>query len=229
MTHNDDNIPELPDPLRDAVRDYNAPPELSRADLESMWTAIEAQSFKSDIGGRVSDHDKSVVVLARRWLSPRTILPIAATLLFGFAIGRYSARARNASDANNVSPRMTQVGLRAVPEPYQATTSRYLGQTAALLVDLPDLRSGGGRADDRLVGRAHELLLTTRLLMDSPAADDARIRSLLEDLELVLAQVVRLQSGSQGRSELDLIRQAMDQRDVMPRLRTAVADISADN
>jgi hypothetical protein len=51
---------------------------------------------------------------------------------------------------------------------------------------------------------------------------------LFEDLELVLAQIVRLQS-QQSREELELIRQALEQRDVLPRLRDAVADISADD
>jgi hypothetical protein len=44
----------------------------------------------------------------------------------------------------------------------------------------------------------------------------------------VLAQIVRLQTDD-GRSELELIRMALEQRDVLPRLRTAVADISADD
>ena len=114
-----------------------------------------------------------------------------------------------------------------MPGPYQSTTSRYLGQTAALLLALPaELRER--RADDLYVGRAHDLLLTTRLLLDSPASDDPRLRALLEDLELVLAQVVRLQVD-QGGTELELIRQALEQRDVLPRLRTAVANISADD
>ena len=53
------------------------------------------------------------------------------------------------------------------------------------------------------------------------------MHDLLEDLELVLAQVVRLQNDSTSHTELDLIRRALEQRDVIPRLRTAVADISA--
>ena len=234
MTQHDDKTPEMPElpaALRDAARDYNKPPELKRTDLDAMWTAIEAKSFRADIGGRVTDRDTRVRTIARRWFSPRSVLPIAATLLLGVALGRVSTRWSNASATPDVSRRMTQAETQTVPEPYQATTSRYLGQTAALLVALPaEWRAGGGRADARLLGRAHDLLLTTRLLMDSPAADDTRIRGLLEDLELVLAQVVRLQQGgAQGLSELDLIRQALEQRDVMPRLRTAVADISADN
>jgi len=52
------------------------------------------------------------------------------------------------------------------------------------------------------------------------------MRSLLDDLELVLMQVVRLQSSS-NRTDLELINRALEQRDVIPRLRTAAADISA--
>jgi hypothetical protein len=84
-----------------------------------------------------------------------------------------------------------------------------------------------GRADEQFVTRASELLGRTRLLIDSPAASDPRMRDLLEDLELVLAQVVRLQNDTTSRTELDLISRALEQRDVIPRLRTAVADISA--
>lgn len=233
MTHDEKGpqIPELPESLRRAASDYNAPPELSRADLDGMWSAIEREAFRSDIGGRVSDGDSPIKRAARRWFAPRMLLSIAATLVLGVGIGRVSARTPNALPMTNASRRMTLLDTLALPEPYQSTTSRYLGQTAELLVALPaEVRAGGGRADDRFMGRAHDLLLTTRLLLDSPAADDTRIRALLEDLELVLAQVVRLQAGgNQGRSELELIRQALEQRDVLPRLRTAVADISADD
>jgi hypothetical protein len=96
-----------------------------------------------------------------------------------------------------------------------------------LLVSLPaEVREG--RANEPYMGRAHDLLLTTRLLLDSPASADPRFRTLLEDLELVLAQVVRLQSAESS-EELEIIRQALEQRDVLPRLRSAVANISADD
>jgi hypothetical protein len=226
MTHNDENIPELPAAVRDAARDYNKPPALKPADLDAMWSAIEAKSFRSDIGGRVTDGESSVRTLTRRWFAPRTMLQIAATLVIGVAIGRYTAAPSNALSETSVSRAMTQDTL-TLAEPFRPTTSRYFGQAAALLVELP-AEARNGRADANLTRRAHELLLTTRLLLDSPAANDGRIRNLLEDLELVLAQVVRLPSeGNQGRGEMELIRQAVDQRDVLPRLRTAVAEISA--
>jgi hypothetical protein len=226
MTHHDENTPELPPAVRDAARDYNTPPALKPADLDAMWSAIEAKSFRSDIGGRVTDRDTTVRTLTRRWFAPQALMQIAATLVIGVAIGRYALPASNALPDASVSRRMTQDTL-TLAEPYSSTTSQYFGQAAALLVELP-AEARNGRADAHIAGRAHDLLLTTRLLLDSPAADDARIRNLLEDLELVLAQVARLQSGgSQGQSDLELIRMAVDQRDVLPRLRTAVVDISA--
>jgi hypothetical protein len=227
MTHEDDRFSEF---LRKQARDYNQPPEPTRSELEGMWSSIEAESFARkgfaspsaertlNVGRRTSDLE--------RWLSARNLLPLAAVLVLGVAIGRF-ALPRKAPDAPLSTSSRAPSDSVSLAEPYQSTTSQYLGQTAALLIALPgEVRAG--RADDRFLGRAHDLLLTTRLLLDSPAAADPRFRTLLEDLELVLAQVVRLQSD-QSRSELDLIRQALEQRDVLPRLRTAVADISADD
>lgn len=220
MTHRDDRLSES---LRSAARSYNDPPELTRAQLDEMWTSIERESFSKERGSMGS----AVTPIRPRWLSARTLLPIAATLILGVAIGRVSAPGRVAPQD---STRMTIAAVLdsvAIPEPYQSTTSRYLGQTVALLASLPgEVRAG--RPGEPYLGRAHDLLLTTRLLLDSPAASDPRFRTLLEDLELVLAQVVRLQSV-QSQDELDLIRQALEQRDVLPRLRTAAADISADD
>jgi hypothetical protein len=215
MKNNDD---QLPDGARLAARGYNTPPELSKADLDAMWSGIEADAFPAvtpDITRRPQ--------VAARWFPITRVAQMAAVLLLGVVIGRFALPSETP-----VAPTMTAMALgdsTNIPEPYQATTSRYLGQTAALLVGLP---SDGGRADGANIGRAKDLLSTTRMLLDSPAASDPRLRALLEDLELVLAQVVRLQAGQSG-DELDFIRQALEQRDVLPRLRTAVADFSADD
>ena len=222
MKHENDRLPE---PLTAAAQDYNAPPELTRSELDAMWSNIEGEAFP----GRFSSptRTKRDPRGDNGWYSPRRLLPLAAVLLLGVAIGRFGI-----PRATPVSPGLA-AGPRALPdsvalaEPYQSTTSRYLGQTAALLVSLPaEVRAG--RADAELLGRAHDLLLTTRLLLDTPAAADPRIRTLFEDLELVLAQIVRLET-QQSRAELDLIRLALEQRDVLPRLRNAVADMSADD
>ena len=212
---------ELPKELRKAAQSYNEPPELSPSDLDGMWTAIEGEAFV----GHGQDTPPATRRTSRFRSMATRLVALAATLVLGVAIGRMSARPP-ATGSDPVRQVAATDSLK-VPEPYQSTTSRYLGQTAALLATLP-MEVRAGRTDERFVGRAQDLLLTTRLLLDSPAAADPRIRTLLDDLELVLAQIVRLQTD-QGSEELDLIRQALDSRDVLPRLRTAVADISADD
>ena len=156
----------------------------------------------------------------------------AATLIIGIAIGRGSMliggrgapAALPVATTGTTSPITTVEADTGLDEPYQVATTKYLGQTAALLIALPsEVKSG--RADEQFITRAGQLLTTTRLLLDSPAASDQSMRTLLEDLELVLAQVVHLQND-RGRTALDLINQALEQRDVLPRLRTAVADKS---
>jgi hypothetical protein len=68
---------------------------------------------------------------------------------------------------------------------------------------------------------ARQLLATNRLLLDSPAGDDRKTRLLLQDLELVLAEIAQLSPRS-GRRDLDLITEGLERGGVMTRLRTAV-------
>jgi hypothetical protein len=210
---------ELPPRLRQLAQSYNEPPALTTQDLDAMWAEIGRETWDAE---GLTSHVSRPTSRIPRLVS---IAALAATLVIGVAIGRFSVRAPLSATATTMAS-ASMADTLTVPEPYHSTTSRYLGQTAALLATLP-VEVRAGRADERFVGRAQDLLLTTRLLLDSPAAADPRIRTLLDDLELVLAQIVRLQSD-QGSGELDLIRQALEQRDVLPRLRTAVADISAD-
>jgi hypothetical protein len=187
-----------------------------------MWEGVERQVW-------TGDRNSSAVALQPRVRRVPGWVGIAATLVIGIGIGRASMMVNRPAPATPAVAVMTPVastvsGDTAMSRPYEIETSQYLDQTAALLIALPsEVRSG--RTDPRFASRAGELLTRTRLLMDSPAADDPAMHDLLEDLELVLMQVVRLQHGS--RTELELINRALEQRDVIPRLRTAVADISA--
>jgi hypothetical protein len=216
-----DHMDRTPNDIGAAVRGYNDPPELSTRELDAMWTSIESAAFPAAPGA--SSGGRQSAPVPRRFVP--MLLPLAATLVIGIGIGRFALPATQREIPIDVAARGTD--SVSLAEPYQSTTSRYLGQAVALLVSLPaDVREG--RANEPYMGRAHDLLLTTRLLLDSPASADPRLRTLLEDLELVLAQVVRLQSAESG-EELELIRQALEQRDVLPRLRSAVANISADD
>jgi hypothetical protein len=217
--------------MQDAAHTYRRPPS---ADFDAMWKTIEATLDRNAvvalIGGDATAHaaDTRPSPVARGASHARTTqrLAIAATLVIGIALGRASMSVDPA--ATNAPSELVADSYDATSAstPYEAETSKYLGQTAALLIALPsEVRAG--RANEQFVSRAGELLSRTRLLIDSPAASDPRMRDLLEDLELVLAQVVRIQNDTTSRTELDLISRALEQRDVIPRLRTAVADISA--
>lgn len=74
---------------------------------------------------------------------------------------------------------------------------------------------------------ARDVLSSTRLLIDSPAGRDPQMRALFTDLELVLAQIVQLSGTPLQDSERDLIDRAMRDRDLLPRLRSAVPAGSA--
>lgn len=219
---NEDRFEEL---MRDAAHTYRRPPE---PPLDEMWAEIETEAWPAQLPS------PAVSFAWRAWRSQW--VRVAAALIIGVGIGRAwtSYRARDlrftpiaATPSDAATGASAALRRSDESEPYQVAASKYLGQTAALLIALPS-ESRGGRTDRQFVVRAGDLLLTTRLLLDSPASSDPQLRDLLEDLELVLAQIVRL-PDERGRTELELINQALEQRDVLPRLRSAVADISADD
>ena len=217
MTENHDRFDDL---LRDALRSYNHPPDQREMPLDDMWRSIESQAFPAR--RRVSRY--------AQWLR------VAAALVIGVGIGRLSLGHVRQSATSVSAIAQAPVAERPAPSsepPSQAfdpATSRYLGQAAALLIALP-AEANVGSPDQPFMKRANELLLTTRLLIDSQSGNDPAMRNLLEDLELVLVQVVRLEKEREPsrRTELELIQQALDQRDVIPRLRNAASEYAADD
>jgi hypothetical protein len=196
---NDEQFERL---ITDAAETYNRPPD---APTDQMWMSIEKGAF-----GAKQSSTRGRGVLANPWLR------MAAVLVLGIAIGRGMQRTAPAL------PAATTSSANDAADSYQLTTDRYLGQTVGLLVQLPkQLQSG--HTDTAFIARANQSLAQLRLLMDSPAASNPRLRSLFEDLELVLVQVVQMPKGGNA-TEANLIQQAMQQRDVMPRLRDAVAE-----
>ena len=192
-------------------RDFNDPP---RPPLEEMWAVIEAAHFNSTPTAIRRPRSRSLAP----WLAA------AATLVLGIGIGRYlpsdesEPGAATASLATNADAAPTETAS-PIPDAYREQANQYLGQTAALLISLPTA-SGDEQSDERFAGKAADLLVTTRLLMDSPAAQDPRLRGLLEDLELVLVQIARLRV-ERNKSDLDLIHQTVEQGDVISRLNSA--------
>jgi len=223
----DDRFDKL---MRDAADTFRRPPE---PPTEEMWAEIEARAGLGSPTPAVPIASITPRVEARRGFRIPSWVGIAATLVIGIGIGRGSTVVgRDGVPARIDTIAVAELPSAAVPRndpaldrPYEVEASQYLGQTAALLTSLPS-EARSGRTDEQFANRATDLLARTRLLIDSPAANEPAMRDLLEDLELVLVQVVRLRSNA-SRTDLDIINRALEQRDVIPRLRTAVADISA--
>ena len=215
---NRDRFEEL---MQDAARTYNRPPDERQMPLDDMWDVVEGQAFAP---------------LRRPSSRYAQWLRIAAALLIGVGIGRLSffrsfghTKPESVATAGNTVANVAPSTESTVPtQPLDPATSRYLGQAAALLIALP---TETNRPDQSFIKRANELLLTTRLLLDSQSGSDPALRNLLEDLELVLVQVVQLEKerDPSRRTEMELIQQALDQRDVIPRLRTAASEYAADD
>src|SRR5204863_4645116 len=140
---------------------------------------------------------------------------IAAVLALGVAIGRWSAT------GSPPSPGGAGTGERTSAFVYQLAAAQYLTRTEALLTGFrAETRAGAKPPTGQFAVQARDLLCTTRLMLDSPAGRDVRLKSLLEDLELVLAQIAQLPATG-DREDLQLINQGLDQRSVLLRLRTA--------
>ena len=184
--------------IREAARAYNAPPATPR---EEMWARIQA-------GRQRVPAAPGVLPFRRRWAP--WAAAAAAILALGIGIGRVS-----------VGPESSAWdGPSANATTYRLAAQEHLSQSEAFLTLFRT--SLEERTDHRLASAsARQLLATNRLLLDSPAAVDPAMRLLLEDLELVLAEIAQLSPRSREQ-DLQLIRDGIERGDMMPRLRTAV-------
>lgn len=209
--------------MRDAARTYNPPP--NDAPFDEMWTSIQqlrvretAMLDRAD-EPRIARVGRAIPVRSpgsvRRW---RPWAQAAAALILGIVLGRASSLG-----APGVAPLETPaVGVRGEATTYSRSVSEeYLGEAAALLIALPAALESR-QVDPSFAWRASDLLLQTRLLLDSPELSDPALRELFEDLEVVLVQVVRL--GDWDPMKADLLEQSLERQDVIPRLRSVVVD-----
>jgi hypothetical protein len=106
---------------------------------------------------------------------------------------------------------------------YRTAAMQTLAQAEALLTSY---RSAENVRDPQAMQQAarwaRDVLSSTRLLLDSPAGRDPQMRTLFTDLELILAQIVQLSGTPLQSRERELIDHAMRDRDLLPRIRSAV-------
>lgn len=192
---NDDRDEQLDQRIRAMARQIDEPPEVPR---EAMWTAIQARREAAKV---VPIHT------SRNPCTMAWIAALAASLLLGIAVDRMVIHPSQAAPVTaNTEPNTA----------LQVTTTQYLSRVETFLTGFRTTDT-----DSTFEGQARDLLASTRLLLDNQAISDARIRGLLQDLELILVQIV--QSGASDRpSERQLITDGLQQRQVLPRLRSQI-------
>lgn len=197
---NDDPLDER---LRDAAADYNKPPETPR---EAMWTAIAAARA-------ATRKSRKPLWKPLLWSG----LAAAAVLVIGILIGRgLGGGPAGRRGGNDVAVDTSTTGDNA----FRVAAAQYLGQSEVFLTMFrADLKQGV--VDQSASNRAQELLSTNRLLMDSPASQDPKTKSLLQDLEVVLAEIAQM-TDQTDKSEADLIDEGLEQGGLLSRIRTAV-------
>jgi hypothetical protein len=215
----DDRFDDL---LRESARAYNDPPETPR---EEMWAAIRAEKAeRAERAEKAEKAEKAEEAETERGILPfrsfrsfRLAAGVAALLALGIGLGRLTVqRPKPVSAPVNVAIETP----RARGTAYQIATTEHLSQSETFLTLFRASLNGGG--NERLASAtARQLLATNRLLLDSPAATDAKTRLLLQDLELVLAEIAQLSPQPRSR-DLDLITEGLEQGGVLSRLRTAV-------
>ena len=194
---------------------------------EEMWARIVAERAAQRAGGSPAQPDVIPFrpLRVRFWLAWTAAL--AATLVIGIGLGRISVRSTSTNDRSGVASN-TQlvpdvVAPRpgdSVPAPYRLAATQHLQRTEALLTSLSV--DAGATGVGEVSSWARELLTDTRLLLASPAAQDPELLRLLEDLELVLAQLSAIPTA-RAKQEVELIQHGINQSDVLLRLRAATA------
>lgn len=173
------------------------------APREEMWARVQQQRrFTRQARTR------------RTWMSWG--VGLAAMLAIGVGIGRVSVKQAappiSARDTNAAAP------ATARSTAYRLAVAQYMTSAEALLTTFRTQPQG--TLDPEIAVWARDLLTNTRLLLDSPAGEDPKVAALLEDLELIIAQIARLSAPSS--EENQIIREGMRKTEVLPRLRATL-------
>lgn len=205
-----------------ARRLYNPPPETPS---EEMWNEIRAARDRSDTARPIDTApSRRALPRPRPWW-----IGLAAALVLAFALGRISDRPFDSAPdggavvadggAKGPALRSADVPLSGVEMlPYRYATTELIDRSETFLTMV---REGGeaGEPVDEVREWALPLLTRTRLLLGSPAANDPELRSLLDDLEVVLVQISQLPGADS--EEREWIDEGLDESRLLFRLRAA--------
>jgi hypothetical protein len=194
--------------LKENADEYHRPPD--DVPREAMWDAITRarQARVSPVVGHVG----------RR--VPLVRYAAAASVLIGAGVGLgYWMRGPATQGPVVVASRTVVPDSVISNTTYEVASVAHLTAVESMLTSFrATQRSEDEAALQRL---ARDLLATTRLLMDSPAGEDAARGQLLADLEYVLAQIVLLDPDAPAEDRVQLDR-AIAREQVLTRIRSSI-------
>lgn len=189
--------------LDEALRALPSAPEAPR---ERMWAQIQASRIARPRPDR-----------RRRWAGAGAAL--AAVLVLGIAVGRWTGPDAEPTVA------VADTGAARRADGYRQAARLHFDRAEMQLAGFqaqPNLGDAPAAARTVTAAWADDLLTQTRLLLDSPAADDPDAGRLLRELELVLAEIAALpDSGSAAQAAR--IADGLYDRATVQRLRLARA------
>jgi hypothetical protein len=191
--------------VREHADGWHKPGEVPR---DEMWQAIHTARTSRAVGhaGRRS--------ASRAWLAAAATLLVTTGIGLGYWLRGGNADPATVSTATMAAPDSDQQRLT-----YDVASNRHFTAAEALLTTFRS--NAAPETEDAVRTWARDLLSSTRLLMDSPAGDDALRRRLLEDLEYVLAQIVQLAPDAPP-ADRALVDGAIAKQDMMTRIRSSI-------
>jgi hypothetical protein len=213
MTNDPDKLDEL---VAQAARSYNAPMDVPR---EEIWNRI-AEARRTEAASTRSTRRTAP------WIWSAVGLAAAGLVAVGVTIGRYVERTRRTANAPSVQAAKTadtNATRDAATLAYRLAVVEHVAGSEAMITAFRGA-ARRGQVDAQLASWSRDLLGETRLLESSAPPADVEMKRLLEDLELVLAQIVQYANrGTHSADDLDLIERSIKHRAVMTNMRTMSA------
>ena len=186
--------------LKTALDDLDPVPAAPR---DEMWQRIQAQRALERQAGRTPAY--------RTWINWG--VGAAAVLAVGIGIGRMTTMQQ--AEAPGTTRVATVTPATPNQTAYKVVVNQYMASAEAMLTAYRT--EPQGTLDPQVAEWARDLLTNTRLLLNSPAASDPKTAALLQDLEVIIAQIAARSAPSNLENEI--IRDGMNKTAVMPRLR----------
>ena len=194
---------QFDDFLRNAAKDYRA---TTTPPADTIWAAIEGDVAKAITPARTP---------RRLWIPVG--VGIAATLMIGVAVGRWTS---NVAPIATVATHAAPVDTAATSSYTRAVTLEHLANAEVFLTAVR-AEVKAGRSDAERAARSRELLSRTRLLLGEQKDHSPAVEQLLQDLELLLAEISALPSSGHS-MDSKLLDETMRDGNILPRIRATL-------